>query len=238
MAATRAENTAASRPRWLLPAGLVVVFVAALAGVVLFARDAAEPDAPPAPGAFTVPPGPSWVSYDVERAEGGSLRLVTGSGQQSNALDLAIGPDTPAWILEPASLAELRTPLVVNVIGIPNEVRNFTIRLLAFAPGTGGEDLAGEFVPLRGGFAGHEVSEDARERPVVSGVVERFSGNTGYVRTQAGTLTIELGDGAPVRLLREARASDIRAGDRVALFLGPDGRPDLSLGVLVLPGPG
>lgn len=235
MVASPLEDSGGPRLPWLLPVALVVVFVAALAGVLVLARQAAESDAPPEPDAFGGAPPTGWLTFDVERAEAGQLRLVAGGGKQSEAIDLAIGAETPVWLLEPASLADLRAPLVVNVIGIPNEVRNFTIRLLAFGPAPGSEALTGEFVPLAGGFAGHETSQDARERPVVSGIVERFDGATAFVRTVSGQVTIEIEPGAPVRLLRKGNAGAISAGDRVAFRRGSDGGPDLGGGVLVLP---
>jgi len=235
MVATPLENPRRPRLPWLLPVSLVVVFVAALAGVLVLARQAAESDAPPEPKAFAGAPPAGWLTYDVERAEAGQLRLVAGGGKQSEAIDLAIGAETPVWLLEPASLSDLGAPLVVNVIGIPNEVRNFTIRLLAFGPATGSEALTAEFVPLAGGFAGHETSQDARERPVVSGIAERFDGAIGFVRTASGQVTIEIEPGAPVRLLRQGGAGEIKAGDRVAFLRDADGGPDLSGGVLVLP---
>ncbi len=234
MASSSAEVPRSPRLPWLIPAVLAAVFVGASAGVLVFARQAAESDAPPPAAAFVSPPPPSFVAFDVERNEGGVLRLTSGGGQQSTASEVTLAADARVWLLEPAGLATLEAPLVVNVIAIPNEVRNFSIHLLAFAPATGSESLDAEFVPLADGFAGHETSRDARERPVVSGVVERFEGNIGYVKTEAGQATIEIDTGAPVRLLRPGAVGDIQPGDRVAFHRGTDGGPDAGRGVLVL----
>ena len=217
-----------------MPAALVVVFVAAVAGVLLFARQAAESDAPPPAAAFVPPPGLGYVAFDVERNDGGVLRLVSGGGQQSTAIDVTPGGDVRVWLLEPATLEDLQALLVVNVIAIPNEVRNFSIHLLAFAPANGTEALDAEFVPLADGFGGHETSRDVRERPVVSGVVERFDGKIAIVKTEAGQATIEIDPGAPVRLLRGGMLGEVRPGDRVAFHRAADGSPDVSRGVLVL----
>jgi hypothetical protein len=224
------------RPRlpWLFPALLAVLVVGAMAGVLVLARQAAQPDSPPPPVAFVPPPPPSFVAFDVERNDGGVLRLTAGGGQQSTASEVVLAADARVWQLEPAVLSDLQAPLVVNVIAIPNEVRNFTIHLLAFAPATGSEALDAEFVPLADWFAGHETSRDPRDRPVVSGVVERFDGNIGYVKTEAGQATIEIDAGAPVRLLRRGGAGEVQPGDRVAFHRGADGSPDASRGVLVL----
>lgn len=223
------------RPRltWLVPAVLAALVVGAMAGVLVLARQAAQPDSPP-PVAFVPPPPPSFVAFDVERNDGGVLRLTAGSGQQSAASEVALAADARVWLLEPAVPSDLQAPLVVNVIAIPNEVRNFTIHLLAFAPATGSEALDAEFVALADGFAGHETSRDPRDRPVVSGVVERFDGNIGYVKTEAGQATIEIDADAPVRLLRRGGTADIQPGDRVAFHRGADGSPEATRGVLVL----
>jgi hypothetical protein len=234
MASSPAEVARSPRLAWLVPAVLVVVFIAAVAGVLLFARQAAESDAPPPAAAFVPPPGLAYVAFDVERNDGGVLRVVSGGGQQSAAIDVTLGTDAKVWLLEPAALEDLQAPMVVNVISIPNEVRNFSIHLLAFAPANGSEALGAEFVPLADGFAGHETSRDGRERPVVSGVVERFDGKIAFVKTEAGQATIEIDPGAPVRLLRGGTAGEVRPGDRVAFHRATDGSPDVSRGVLVL----
>lgn len=234
MVSSPAEAPRSPRLQWLLPALLALVFVVAVGGVLIFARQAAESDAPPPPAGFVPPPVLSYVTFDVERNASGVLRVVSGGGQQSTAVDVTLGPDARVWLLEPASLEDLRAPLVVNVIAIPNEVRNFSIHLLAFGPATGTEEMDAEFVALADGFAGHETSRDVRERPVISGVVERFDGKIGYVKTEAGQATIEIDPGAPVRLLRAGTVAEVQPGDRVAFHRAPDGTPDVSRGVLVL----
>lgn len=234
MASSSAGVPRSPRLPWLAPALIAAVFVAAVAGVLAFARQAAESDAPPPAAEFVRPPGLAYIAFDVQRNDGGMLRLTTGGGQQSTASDVTLAADARVWLLEPATLADLQPPLVVNVIAIPNEVRNFTIHLLAFAPATGSEVLDAEFVPLADGFAGHETSREVRERPVLSGVVERFDGNIGYVKTEAGPATIEIDAGAPVRLLRRGTVADIQPGDRVAFHRAADGSPDAGRGVLVL----
>jgi hypothetical protein len=234
MVSSPVEAPRSPRLGWVIPLALLLVFFVAVAGVLVFARQAAESDAPPPAAGFVPPPGLSYVAFDVERNDNGVLRVVSGGGQQSAALDVTLGADARVWLLEPAALEDLQAPLVVNAIAIPNEVRNFSIHLLAFGPATGAEVLDAEFVPLADGFAGHETSRDVRERPVVSGVVERFDGNIGYVTTEAGQATIEIDPGAPVRLLRPGSAAEIRPGDRVAFHRAADGSPDVSRGVLVL----
>ncbi len=234
MVSSPAEVSRSPRLAWLVPAVLVLVFIVAVAGVLLFARQAAESDAPPPAAGFVPPPGLTYVAFDVERNDGGVLRVVSGGGQQSTAIDVTLGADARVWLLEPATLEDLQALLVVNVIAIPNEVRNFSIHLLAFAPATGSEELDAEFLPLADGFGGHETSRDVRERPVISGVVERFDGKIGFVKTEAGQATIEIDPGAPVRLLRGGTVGDVRPGDRVAFHRAADGSPDVSRGVLVL----
>src|SRR4030065_516200 len=44
--------------------------------------------APPPAAAFVPPPGLGYVAFDVERNDGGVLRVTSGGGQQSTAVDV------------------------------------------------------------------------------------------------------------------------------------------------------
>lgn len=221
---------------WLAPALIFTFVLAALVGVVLFAREAGEPDQPPQPGAFELPPGLPYAAFDVERAESGKLTLTSGNAREATTRDLELGAATRVWLLAPATPAELVPPMVVNVISIPNEVRNYTIKLIAAAPAPANVGFEGTFIPLADGFAGHEASRDAKERPVVSAILESFDGRKGVTKTAAGPGTLYVDPGAPIRVLRQGTAGDIQPGDRVALHLDSSGQPDPSRGVLVLTG--
>ncbi len=225
-----------SRYPWLVPAALVLALSAILVSVVLFARESGKSDAPPAVGEFQHPPALGYLAYDVERAENGAIKLTTGAAQQTVSIDLQLNASHRVWLLEPVAIADLKAPLIVNVISIPNEVRNYTIKLLAFAAVPPSINLDGPFIPIADGFAGYEPSREITERAVVSAILETFDGRNGVTNTSTGPGTIYIDPGAPVRLLRSGSPSDIKPGDRVAFHTGAGGKPDPSQGVLVLTG--
>lgn len=208
--------------------------VVGLVAVLIFANQAAEPDVPPPAGAFVPPAELPYQAFDVERNAEGTLRLSSGGG--AAAIEVPVGADTRVWLLEPADLEAIEAPVVVNVIAVPNEVRNFAIRLLAFGfAGEGGQINGGEFIALADDFAGHEVSADAAERTVLSGVVRSIDGNVLNVLLNNGAnSTIEVDGAAPIRIIREGSASDIQPGYRVALHRDASGHVDPARGILVL----
>lgn len=222
------------RAPWLLPAGLALMVVVGLVAVLIFANQAAEPDVPPPAAAFVPPAELPYQAFDVERNADGVLRLSSGGG--APAVDVPVTANTRVWLLEPTALTSLEPPMVVNVIAVPNEVRNFAIRLLAFGPsGEGGTTNGEEFIPLADAFGGHEVSADAAERTVLSGVVRSIDGNIlNVLLNGGGSSTIELEPGAPLRAIRPGQTSEITPGDRVALHKDAAGNPDPSQGILVL----
>jgi hypothetical protein len=221
---------------WLLPVALFAVVLAALVGVILFARESSKSDAPPQPPAFVAPELVTYTAFDVETNDGGKLKVSSGSAQTASSSDLELPAGTRVWIMEPATAAELSPPLKVNVIGIPNEVRNYTIRMMVAAEPQGAISFEEPFLELFDGFYGHETSRDQRERVVLSVLLESFDGRDGVTRTANGPGTLYVDDGAPLRLLRQGAPGDLQPGDRIALRHGANGQPDASLGVLALRG--
>ena len=221
---------------WLVPAAIFLVVLAALIAVLLFAREASKSEAPPEPGAFVPPVALDYVAYNVERADGGTLKVTSGTSRESVSLDLTLPADTRVWMFEPATPADLKPPLVVNVIAIQNEVRNYTIRLMAFAPPQGDVAVDGQPIALADGFFGYETSLDPKERAVVSALLESFDGRSGVTKTSTGPGTLFVDESASIRLLRAGTTSEIQPGDRIAIHPGADGTPDVSRGVLVLTG--
>jgi|GEM_PF-1047700 len=225
-----------ARFSWLLPVALFAVVLAALAGVVVFARQSSESDAPPQPPAFVAPELHTYTAFDVESNDGGTLKVSSGSGQTASSSELDLPPGTRVWIMEPATAANLAPPMLVNVIGIPNEVRNYTIRMMVAAEPEGTPNFEEPFIALVDGFYGYEASRDGRERLVLSVLLESFDGRNGVTKTANGPGTLYVDEGAPLRVLRPARPEDIEPGDRVAVRHGASGQPDTGLGVLVLRG--
>jgi hypothetical protein len=230
--------TAAAPPlrglRLVLPVVLALALVGVALAVVMLAHRGRDRE-PPRPGAFT-PPGPARpvTVLDVQQVRGGVLTL----GGPSGSVEAALRPDVTVSVLRPAALDDIRPGDWVTLAGIPNEVLNFAIRQVVIIPA----DLAAvpdaEGVPrLAGdGFGGYEANRDTRERPLLSGRVERIEGGTVTFTGRAGTMTLEVGPGSPVQRLTRGAAADIRAGDRLAFL--PD-RPGAGLedarAVLVLP---
>ncbi|MBK6319936.1 MAG: hypothetical protein IPF51_14430 [Dehalococcoidia bacterium] len=219
---------------WLLPVAIFLVVMAALAAVLLFAREAGKSDAPPPLDAFVPPPGLPYAAYNVERSQAGKLTVTTGTAKDATALDLDLPSGTRVWFLRTGTPAEIKPPLLVNVIAVPNEVRNYTITMLAFGRPAGIVSFEDGPLALADGFYGYETSREGRERAVVSAVLESFDGRNGVTRTANGPGTIFVDEGAPIRLLVAGEPAAIQPGDRIALHLRADGTPDVAQGVLVL----
>ncbi len=225
-------------PPWALPAGLAVVLLAMLLGIVIFAREAGKTDVPPEPGAFQQPPAPGYAAFDVQQSAGGVLTLTSGTGSQAATTTVTLGPSDRIWLLQQAAISDVKPPMVVNVVAIQNEVRNYTIHLLAFGPVPSQVNFDGPFIPLQDGFTGYETSRDTTERVVVSAVLESFDGRNGVTKTSTGPGTLYLDPGAPIRIINQGSPADIQPGDRVAFHTTADGKPDPSQSVLVLTGAG
>jgi len=237
MATTQATGARPRLPQWLVPLLFGLALVGVLVAVVVLARRASEPDAPPEPAAFAAPAPPSpVVVFDVEAVDGGRLRVSGGNNAaRQSGVDLVLAPSAAVDLLEPVLAAELKQGDWLTVVGIANEVKNFSIRALVVLPGpvaSGGDGIARS----PGGFAGGEASRDARERPVLGGVIERVEGNVVTLKTSTGAVTVTLTASAPLRRLRAATTQEIHAGDRLALWATRDGQPDTSRSLLVLVG--
>ena len=215
-------------PAWLAPVALLLLIASAFATVLLLSRRAAAPDVPPEPPAFRPPAAARPVSaHDVQQVVAGRVTLSDGSR------DVPLAPDVRVEVLRPIPPDQVRTGDWLAVIGIANEVRNFSIRSLVLIPGGGAPDAEG-VVRSPGGFVGHEASRDQSERPLLGGVVTASDGRTVTLQGPTGPVTVDLAPNAPLRRLAEARPDEIREGDRIA-FAGTGGVSD-ARAVLVLPG--
>ncbi len=221
---------------WLLPLGIFIVVLGALVALVLFARQAGESDAPPQPPAFVAPDLKTYTAFDVEANAGGKLKVSSGGAQDASSFDLDLPAGTRVWLMEEVEASAIQPPLKVNVIGIPNEVRNYTLRLMVLAAPEGPVTFEEPFIELFDGYFGYEASRDQRERLVLSVLLESFDGRNGVTATANGPGTLYIDPEAPVRLVRQGTPAEIQAGDRLAVHDAADGSPDLARGVLVLVG--
>ncbi len=205
-----ASATAPGRPAWtgaaLLAGGLVALAIAAAVVPMLLSREAQPPQAGP-----FVPPGePYRVTQVVE---------VSGSGPvlKDRSLDL-----TGAAIARaiPAGIGELRPGEAIVVIGVPNEVRNYAILLIAVtaADGRGG-------VPPRvfGAFSGHEVF-GPNAAPVAWGTIASVEGERVVLEGPGGNAELVVGEGAPLVRFAAADWHSLAPGDRVAVAVDASGK--------------
>lgn len=216
-----------SFPAWLPPLLVIAGIVVAGIAVILLARRAGAPDVPPEPPAFQ-PPAPARpvTALDVQQAGDGRLTLSDGSR------DVKLKPDARVETLLPTTAGDVRTGDWLVVVGIPNEVRNFSIRSIVLIDNPESPDAEG-VVRSQGGFAGHEASRDQSERPLLGGRVTAVSGTEVTIEGPAGPIAVDLTERAPLYRLSQGNATAIREGDRIAH--GTGGLADADA-VLVLAG--
>lgn len=198
---------------WLLPSALGVALLGGALAIVVLAGRGRDTSAP-RPRAF-VPPAAAHpaVAADVQQIRGSTITLGSSSGNT----DATLPPALRVYVLERADARAAAPGDWVTVIGISNEVLNFTIRLVLIIPASAGAALDAEGIPrLPSGLAGHEANRDAAERPLAAGRVERVDGQTITLALHGRSATIDAASGSPIRRVTAADTSAIREGDRVA----------------------
>lgn len=216
---------------WIVPAVFGLLLVGGLIAVLVLARQAAKPDAPPEPGAF-VPPATAHPSaaFDVQRVDGGTL-TVTGNSKDSQQMTL---PATArVEILDAIAPADLHPGDWLTVVGVSNEVKSFGIRSIVVVSSPGSPDADG-IVRTPAGFAGNEASRDPKELPILGGTVTRADSLSATLQTASGPITISFAGAPPLRKVRAGSLADVHEGDRLS-FLTAGGAPNLGA-ALVLPG--
>lgn len=238
---------------WLAPVAVVLFLVAGLGAIVVLSRRAAAPDAPSNPAPFTAPAAAHPMqAFDVQGVRGSTIRIASSGnpgGQGAVTQDLQTTPSTNWELLETITNDDIKAGDWVQLIGIPNPVRAFSIRSVVVTPDGGAVDDEG-FVRSAGGFLGFEATQDENERPILAGKVTATTSRQGTTETArglkdviytvltldgpSGTFTVDLQDGADIALYRIKAGSqgDVRDGDRLAYAAG-DGPV---AAVLVLPG--
>ncbi|HXU24320.1 MAG TPA: hypothetical protein VN697_09845 [Tepidiformaceae bacterium] len=221
------------RPRrlntaWIVPLALLVVTLATVGGVILLSRVVSNEHLRPAAPAFTYagPPQP-YVRYSVKEAAPDKLSVVADvpDGAPVPApLALVPGPATKVEALQPVSPSTIAVGDWVSVIGIANEVRNFSIDAIVVmaAEGQPGSD---HVLRSPGGFAGNEASPNAADRVIFGGAVTAISGSTLTLNGAAGPITVDLLANAPLFRLESVPLSAIHDGDRVSVIGGNAAAP-------------
>ncbi|MBI2765116.1 MAG: hypothetical protein HYX53_04300 [Chloroflexi bacterium] len=205
---------------WLLPLVGFVAVIATLASVILISQRIGANDQPPAAPPLNFPAtGPNVTRYTVKQVAGATISISedVATGKPPPApRDLLLGPGTAIDVLRPIKAAEIQPGQWVQVIGIPNEVRNFSIHAIVLFPAGAAPD-AERVARSPNGFAGHEASNDAADRPIIGGTVTSIAGTTLEFAGPGGPVTIQLTDVSPLYRLGTGQVGDILEGDRVAV---------------------
>jgi hypothetical protein len=101
------------------------------------------------------------------------------------------------------------------VIGIPNEVRNFSIHSIVVLP-PGGDAAANGVKRSPGGFAGNEAAPSGVEQVILGGTIERINGAALTLTGPQGPIQVQLTDRSPIFRLQAGSVDDVREGDSVA----------------------
>ena len=223
--------------QWLAPIVLGTLVLAGVIAVVVLARRAGTSDAPPEPAAFVVPPAVGQtVAFDVQQAEGGKLNLASPLGPEAarfkaNVRDVTVADGTPVEVLTPSKVADIQAGDWVTVIGVFNEVRNFTIRSVVVIRDPG-KPLDDGFVRSRAGFLGSEASRDQSERPILGGIVESVGEKSLSLVGATGAVTVTLSANPPVYRVVAATTAAIVEGGRAAFLVPGDTGLEAARGVL------
>lgn len=206
---------------WIIPAALGLAILATLVAVIVVSRRVGDENLrPPAPPFAYAGERLATVRLNVKQAGEGKITLVEDAVKGAPApaaREFAPGTEMAIEVLTPLeSIAQVNSGDWVSVIGIPNEVRNFTIHAVVVLR-AGGEPDAEHVKHSTAGFAGYEAGIDGSDRVLVGGPAERTDGNVLTLRGPAGSITVLLTAGAPIYRLATGTVADIHEGDRVAV---------------------
>ncbi|MBA4179821.1 MAG: hypothetical protein C0506_04460 [Anaerolinea sp.] len=197
----------------LLPVAAAAIGLATILGVVFLAWYLNR-DTLPAPPATFQPPPPTVPYYTYNVKDAGQDGLVL-SGKAGSA-DIRIARPATVEVMAPGTPSQLQPGDWVNVIGIIDEVRNFSIRTLVAIPehGPPGPDGAGRSTA---GFSGIEVRADPAERVIQGGEVIRIQGNQVTLAGPSGELVLTVSARAPLFRITAAEPAAITSGDRLVV---------------------
>jgi hypothetical protein len=210
------------RPRasWVVPLGFGVVVLGTLIAVVVLSQHVGKSVSRPAAAPFVLPADTSGiVRLDVKQAGGGRLTLaappVKGQAAPPDH-ELTPGASTRIELLTPiGGVGEIKQGEWVSVIGIPNEVRNFSIHSVVVLP-AGGQLGADHVMRSAGGFGGNEAAPGGKEQVIVGGPLERIDGLLLTLTYPAGPVQVQITDRSPLFRLEAGTVDQVREGDSVA----------------------
>jgi hypothetical protein len=239
-----------SIPRWIIPVVLGALLVAASVAIVIVAGRQGGIDAPPLPAAYEPDSllGSSYGQFDVRQVDGSATTLSALSAAEEDLFTVQFSETARLELLEHVSVDVIELGQWITVIGIPNEVFNFSIMQITIFPDfqTGSDNLA----TTAGGFYGHEAG-----RPLVKGDVLRpLMGGEVVSLTPIepdedpltrdvimevtltgpdGDIVLELFADAPLMMLREATLADLESGDRIAVHASTADDPASAGSILI-----
>ena len=206
---------------WIVPAGLALVTLATLVGVIVLSRVVGNEHLRPAAPPFTYSgPAQVYARFSVKEAATGHLTVVGDAPDGAPVPAPRVvtpGPGTKIEALQPVDAATIVVGDWVSVVGIPNEVRNFSIHAVIVMAATGQPD-ADHVLRSPGGFEGNEASPNAADRVIFGGAVSAIQGTTLTLTGAAGPITLELEPSAPLYRLEAVPLSAIHDGDRVSVI--------------------
>lgn len=213
------------RPRasWIVPLGFLLVVLATLVAVVVLSQHVGQSVSRPDPPPFVLPAGDTTIQrFDVKQAGGGKLTLAVPPLKGQTAppdYEFWPGAGTRIEVLAPLAKGTLPQPGDwVSVIGITNEVRNFSIHSVVVVPDGGSEGAAGADHVKRspGGFAGNEAAPNGADQVILGGTVDHVDGMVLTLTGPAGPINVQLTEGAPLFRLEPGTVDEVREGDGVA----------------------
>ncbi len=212
-----------SIPRWIIPLVLAALILVAAVAIVIIAGRRGGIDAPPQPAPFVLdsPLGADYASFDVRQVNGETITVSSLTTAEDVVIEFQLSPNARLELLDNATFEEIEVGHWVTVVGIPNEVFNFSITSVVVMPEF--ELSTANLARTPGGFFGHEaalgVAKDDVLRPILGGVVLSI-GDDRIVTLSGpdGDITVTLlEEVAPLFILREATVADIQSGDRLAV---------------------
>ena len=209
-----------------LPLVLLGAILAVGLVVVVLSQTLGASDVPPKAPPFTAAKASAISVRDVKQKDGLKLTLIKIEGTTAVQQDVTRAAGATVERLTPILAADVRPGDQLTVFGIPNTVKNFSIRTVVVQ--SGGRLVDG-VARSPSGFAGHEAAKDQLDRPILGGEVIGVEGNDIRVKGPNGTMIVRTekdgvakGNGITVALvgrlyrLEPGSADAIAEGDRIA----------------------